>query len=70
MKQRAVNIMGNFNIDIGISNSDHGKLEYFSRFVNLKSLIKKETCIKKAHKPTIDLIQTNKPLSFQSNSVI
>ena len=33
--------MGDFNIDIGISNSDHDKLEQFCSLFNLKSLIKK-----------------------------
>ena len=33
-------------------------------------LIKKGTCIIKTHKSTIHLILTNKPLSFQSSSVI
>ena len=37
---------------------------------NLQHLLKKETCITKTHKSTIDLILTNKPLSFQSISVI
>ena len=37
---------------------------------NLQSLIKKEASITKALKSTIDLILTNKPLSFQSSSVI
>ena len=63
-------VMGNFNTDIGISNSDHVKLEQFCSLFNLQSLIKKETCITKANKSTIDLILTNKPLSFQSSSAI
>ena len=35
--------MGNFNIDIDISNSDPDKLEKFCSLFNLQSLIKKET---------------------------
>ena len=62
--------MGDFNIDIGISNSDHDKLKQFCSLFKLKSLIKKETCITKTHKSTIDLILTNKPLSLQSSSAI
>ena len=54
--------MGDFNIDIGISNNDHDKLEQFCSFFNKKSLTKKETCITNTHKSTIDLILTNKPL--------
>ena len=38
-------VMGNFNTDIGISNSDHVKLEQFCSLFNLQSLIKKETYI-------------------------
>ena len=62
--------MGDFNVDISISNSDHNKLEQFCSLFNLQSLIKKDTCIIKVHKSTIALILTNKPLSFQSSSVI
>ena len=42
--------MGDFNIDIGISNTDHDKLKEFRSLFNLQSLIKKETCITKTHK--------------------
>ena len=38
-------VMGNFNIDVGISNRDHVKLEQFCSLFNLESLIKKETYI-------------------------
>ena len=63
-------VMGDFNIDIGISNSDHDKLEQFCNLFSLKSSIKKETCITKTYKSTIDLILTNKPLYFQRSSAI
>ena len=43
-------VMGDFNIDIGISSSDHDKLEQFCNLFSLKSLIKKETCITKTYK--------------------
>ena len=62
--------MRDFNIDIIISNSDHDKLEQFCSLFNLKSFIKKETCITKLHMSTIDLIIKNKPLSFQNSSFI
>ena len=62
--------MRDFNIDIIISNSDHDKLEQFCSLFNLKSFIKKETCITKLHVSTIDLIIKNKPLSFQNSSFI
>ena len=42
--------MGDFNIDVGISNRDHDKVEQFCSLFNLKSLIRKETCITKMHK--------------------
>ena len=61
---------GDVNIDIGILNSYNSKLEQFPSLCNLKSLIKKETCITKGHKSTTNLISTNKPLCFQSSSVI
>ena len=63
-------IIGDFNIDIGVSNSDYDKLEHVCSLFNLQSLIKKETCMTKAPKSNIDLILTNKRLSFQSSSVI
>ena len=56
--------MGAFNLDIGISNSDSGKLEQFLSLFNVQSLIKKKTCITKT------LVLTSKPLFFQSSSVI
>ena len=60
-----------FNIDIGISNTDHDKLEQFCSLFNLKSLIKvAETCIAKTHKSNIELILTNKSFSFQNSSAI
>ena len=43
--------MEDFDIDVGISNSDYK--QFYSSF-NLKSLMKKETCITKIHKSTID----------------
>ena len=40
-------VIGDFNIDISISNSDHDKLEQFCSLFNLQVLMKKETCINK-----------------------
>ena len=57
--------MGDFNIDIGISNSDYDKSEKFCSLFNLKSLIKKD----KSHKSIIVLVLTKKTLPFQSCSV-
>ena len=56
--------MKDFNIDIGISNRDHDKLEQFCCWFNLQSLIKKELALQKRKN------LTNKPLSFQSSSLI
>ena len=52
-------VMGDVNIYIGISNSDHDKLVQFCGLFNLQSLIKKETFITKKHKSTTELILTN-----------
>ena len=60
--------MGDFHRDI-ISNKDHDKLGQIYSLFNIKSLIKKATRFAKKLKSTIDLILTNKPLSFQSSSV-
>ena len=57
--------MGDFNIDIAISNTDHDKLKEFRSLFNLQSLIKKETCITKTHKSAIHLILTNKQFFFK-----
>ena len=40
-------VVGDFNIDIGISNSDHDKLEQFCSLFNLQSLIKKKLALQK-----------------------
>ena len=58
--------MGDFNVDISISNSDHNKLEQFCSLFDLQSLIKKETCIIKVHKSTIALMN----LSLGSRNLI
>ena len=60
--------MGDFHRDI-ISNKDHDKLGQIYSLFNIKSLNKKATRFAKKLKSTIDLILTNKPLSFQSSSV-
>ena len=45
--------MGDFNTDIGISNSDHGKLEQFCSLFNLQSLIKKSLTLQKHINPLL-----------------
>ena len=52
--------MGNFDIDIGISNNDYDKLGQFHSLFNWESLIKRETCIITTNKSTIDLILSKK----------
>ena len=63
-------IMGDFNIDVnagvGLGND---KLDEFKNSFNLTNLIKEFTCITKDNKSTIDLIFTNRPLSFQKTIV-
>ena len=39
--------MGDFNLDIDISNSDSGKLEQFLSLFNVQSLIKKTLALQK-----------------------
>ena len=42
--------MGDFKVDIDISNSNNDKSEQFCSFFNLQHLLKKEICITKTHK--------------------
>ena len=61
--------MGDFNIDFKNKGVRFDKLsEMFDTF-NLTNLIKPETCYTKNHKSLIDLVFTNKPLSFQKTHV-
>ena len=57
-------IMGNFNIDINTAGIEVDKLDEFCNLFDLKILVKTETCSTKNHKSTIDLLLTNRPLSF------
>ena len=61
--------MGDFNIDTKCKNIGTDKLEEFCDAFNLKNLVKSETCFTKDNKSLIDLILTNKPLSFQRTQV-
>ena len=52
-------VMGDFDIDICMSNSDHGRLNDFAAYLmynpsKIQSAIKKETHITKTNKSTID----------------
>ena len=62
-------IMGDFNIDINISGIGKEKLDEFKNLFDLTNLIKEYTCITKDHRSTIDLMLTNRPLSFQKTKI-
>ena len=57
--------MGDFNIDINTAGIEVDKLDEFCNLFELTNLIKTETCCTENYKSTIDLFQTNRPLSFQ-----
>ena len=57
--------MGDFNIDLNKTDSiGFGKLEEFSDNFNLTNIVKSNTCFTKSNKSAIDLLLTNKPMSF------
>ena len=58
-------IMGDFNIDINTAGTEADKLDEFCNLFDLINLIKTKTCCTKNHKSIIDLLLTNRPLSFQ-----
>ena len=59
-------IMGDFSIDVkNLECLSYNELERFCDTFKLTNLIKKHRCINKDHKSAVDLILTNKPLSFQ-----
>ena len=62
-------VMGDFNIDISSLGVGFDKLSEFINLFDLTNLIKENTCITKDHQSTIDLILTNRPLSFQKTKV-
>ena len=61
--------MGDFNIDTKSKDIGTDKPEELCEAFNLKNLGKSKTCFTKDNKFLIDLILTNKPLSFQRNQV-
>ena len=61
--------MGDFNIDFKNKGAGFDKLSEMYDTFNLTNLIKSETCYTKNHKSLIDLLFTNKPLSFQKTHV-
>ena len=61
--------MADFNIDFKNRGAGFDKLSQMYDTFNLTNLIKSETWFTKNHKSLIDLIFTNKPLSFQKTHV-
>ena len=58
--------MGDFSIDLNKTDCiGFGKLEEFCDNLNLTNIVKRNTCFTKSNKSTIDLLLTNKPMSFQ-----
>ena len=59
-------VIGNFNIDLNKTDRiGLGKLEDFCDNFGLTNIVKRNTCFTKTNKFTIDLLLTNKPMSFQ-----
>ena len=59
-------ILGDFSRDVKVGGRELNKIEEFYDLLNLTKLIRSPTCSAGDHKPTIDLILTNKSRSFQS----
>ena len=63
--------MGDFNVDLNKTDCiGFGKLEEFCDNFNLTNIVKKNTCFTKTNTSTIDLLLTNKPMSFQVTKTI
>ena len=59
-------VMGDFNINLNKTDCiGFGKLEEFCDNFNLTNIVKSNTCFTKNNKSIIDLLLTNKPMSFQ-----
>ena len=57
--------MGDFNIDLNKTDCiGFGKLEEFCNSFSLTNIVKRNTYFAKNSKSTIDLLPTNKPMSF------
>ena len=54
-------LKGDFDIDIKCKDIRTDKLEGFWDVLNLKDLVKSETCFTKDHKSLIHLVLTDKP---------
>ena len=58
--------MGDFNVDLNKTDCiGFGKLEEFCDNFNQTNIVKRNTCFNKNNKSTIDLLLTNKPMSYQ-----
>ena len=67
-KYENIILMGDINIDYQKSIGYEDLLNLMTTF-NLKNLIKDMTCFSKDHKPSIDIILTNKSKSFFKSNV-
>ena len=66
LKYENITIIGDFNCEM----SDE-VMQNFCNTYNFKCLVKEATCFKNVHNPScIDLILTNRPLSFQNTNVM
>ena len=61
--------MGDFNIDFKNKGAGFDESSEMCGTFNLTNFIKSETCYTKNHKSLIDLLSTNKPLSFKKTHV-
>ena len=61
--------MGDFNVNTKCKDIGTNKLEELCDAFSLKNLVKSETCFINDNKSLINLIQTNKLLSFQRTQV-
>ena len=59
-----ITVMGDFNIDIRCKGVGSNNLNDVCDLFHLTSIVKSDTCFTKTHTSLIDLILTNKPLSF------
>ena len=69
LKYQNIVIVRDFNIDLKIKGFGFNKLDEFCDLSDLPNFIKPENCFTKSHKSLINLLLTNKPLSFQKTHV-
>ena len=61
--------MEDFNINVTNKGTEFDKLDEFCHLFNLTSLVTSPTCFTKTHKPTTDLVLSNKGNCFQKTKV-